>query len=285
MNDKPFGIIYKATNIVNQKVYIGQTIRGFENRKKQHERSANSGSVVKFHLALKKYSLESFCWEVLCNCYDLKQLNIMEEFYIWKNNSTSKDYGYNIKAGGNNCKLSEETKKKISEKAKGRKHSDESKRKMSLSRSGENHFRFGKGLTDEHKDKLRAIRLGTKHSESSKLKMSLSRMGDKNVNYGKKIQVSQRTKDKISKKTSGSNNPMWGKKHSEETKNSISKKAIGRIPGTAKKVIDTETGQIFNSAKEAAMHAGINHGTMKDRLNGRRTNKTNYKYYEHQRNN
>jgi hypothetical protein len=71
-----------------------------------------------------------------------------------------------------------------------------------------------------------------------------------------------------------------GKTHSEETRNKMREKSIGRIPGTAKKVIDTSTGRIFNSAKEAAIYSGINHGTMKDRLNGRRTNKTTYKYYE-----
>jgi group I intron endonuclease len=279
--EKPFGVIYKVTNIINQKVYIGQTIRRFDTRKKQHIMSATKGSKVKFHLAISKYGADSFHWEVVCDCYDLKQLNIMEEFYIWKANSTDKSFGYNIKFGGNNCKLSEETKNKIRDKAKGRRHSEESKRKMSESRSGENHFRFGKHLTDEHKEKIRKIRTGTKHTESAKLKMSIGRMGDKNVNYGRKFKMSQETKDKISNKNSGSKNSMWGKKHSEESKKIMSEKAIGRIPGTAKKVIDTATGRVFNSAKEAALYAGINHGTMKDRLNGRRTNKTTYKYYEH----
>jgi group I intron endonuclease len=281
VNQKPFGVIYKVTNLINGKVYIGQTTKGLEHRKKQHIRLAKNGSEIKFHLALNKYGTESFSWEILCVCYDLKQLNIMEEFYIWKTNSVNKLLGYNIKLGGNNSNLSEDTKKKIGEKARGRKHSEESKIKMSLSRSGENHFRFGKNLTEEHKEKLRQSKIGTKHSEESKAKMSLAKMGAKNVNYGKKIQMSQETKDKISKKSIGENNPMWGKNHSEESRERMSKKAMGRIPGTAKKVIDTSTGAIFNSAKEAACFAGINHGTMKDRLNGRRTNKTTYKYYEH----
>jgi group I intron endonuclease len=280
MNDKPFGIIYKATNTVNQKIYIGQTTRCFDHRKRQHIASSKNGSKIKFHLAINKYGEENFCWEVLCDCYDLKQMNIMEEFYIWKLNSTNKEYGYNIKFGGGNFKLSQETKNKIGEKAKGRKHSDESKRKMSESRKGENHFRFGKQLTDDHKKKLSIARTGKKNSELSKFKMSISRMGERNVNYGKRFSMAQETKDKISNSVSGEKNPMWGKTHSEETRNKMREKSIGRIPGTAKKVIDTSTGRIFNSAKEAAIYSGINHGTMKDRLNGRRTNKTTYKYYE-----
>jgi group I intron endonuclease len=283
--EKPFGVIYKAINTINKKVYIGQTTRCFDRRKKQHIISSKNGSKVKFHLAINKYGEENFCWEILCDCYDLKQLNIMEEFYIWKLNSTNKEYGYNIKFGGGNFKLSQETKNKIGEKSKGRRHSYESRIKMSESRRGENHFRFGKQLTDDHKKKLSIAKTGYKHSESSKLKMSISRMGEKNVNYGKRFNMSQETKNKISNSLSGPKNHMWGKKHSEETRNKMREKSIGRIPGTAKKVIDTSTGRIFNSAKEASVYAGINHGTMKDRLNGRRTNKTTYKYYEDQTNN
>jgi hypothetical protein len=73
---------------------------------------------------------------------------------------------------------------------------------------------------------------------------------------------------------------MFGKKHSEDTKQKIREKTKGRIPTTAKKVINTLENKLFNSAREAADFYNINHGTLRDRLNGKRTNKTTLKYYE-----
>ena len=55
-------IIYKVTNLINGKIYIGQSINTLEYRKSQHEREAkcNKRKTIYFHLALLKYGFENF---------------------------------------------------------------------------------------------------------------------------------------------------------------------------------------------------------------------------------
>lgn len=54
------GIIYKVTNEINDKVYIGQTIRDLEKRKKSHILQSQRGSSYYFHRALVKYGVSTF---------------------------------------------------------------------------------------------------------------------------------------------------------------------------------------------------------------------------------
>lgn len=109
-------LIYKVTNLVNQKVYIGQTINTLDVRKAQHQRDCNRINYVDnyFHNALRKYGFESFTWEVLEECDDLDVLNLLEVKYIQEYDSTNKTKGYNLKSGGlNGGKCTEVTKLKI----------------------------------------------------------------------------------------------------------------------------------------------------------------------------
>lgn len=277
---KPFGVIYKCTNKINGKVYIGQTRQSFSARKRQHKNQAENNSSTYFHKALKKYGFDNFQWEILLVCFSLCELNKKEIYFISFFSSADKTKGYNIKLGGDNYQIAEETKIKIGKANKGKIHSPEAKEKMSKSRTGNKHFRFGKQLTEEHKQKLREKRLGTKHSEETKKKFSESRKGVNNSRFGKGKPMSENQKEKYKIIFSGEKNPMFGKKHSEDTKQKIREKAKGRISPTAKKVIDTSNNKLFNSAREAADFYNINHGTLKDRLNGKRTNKTTLKYYD-----
>lgn len=91
-------------------------------------------------------------------------------------------------------KLSEETKRKMSESRKGKKHpmygkhhSEESKQKMSLAVSGENHRLFGKHHAEETKKKMSLVKIGVKLSKEHKLKLSLAdrtkTTGENNSNW------------------------------------------------------------------------------------------------------
>lgn len=83
----------------------------------------------------------------------------------------------------------------------------------------------GRIFSDETKEKMRQKSLGRKVSEESRKKMSISRTGSNNGMYGKKH--TEESKQKISKNrknTSGENNHFYGKHHSEETKNLLRKK-------------------------------------------------------------
>jgi group I intron endonuclease len=106
--------IYKITNTINGKVYIGQSIH-LKNRMSAH-RSINSESNVGLKRAYKKYGIENFTFEIIKETYDL---DYWEKFYIYWYRSTNPKYGYNISIGGDTCpSKSERTRKKMSKSIK-----------------------------------------------------------------------------------------------------------------------------------------------------------------------
>lgn len=110
--------IYKITNLINNKIYIGQT-----NGKRA--RYFGGGTILKD--AIKKYGKENFKKEIIIEGdFNQELLNDLEIHYIRLFNSSIKNKkGYNIKDGGNGnihgFKMSEKTKYKISKALKGRK--------------------------------------------------------------------------------------------------------------------------------------------------------------------
>ena len=64
-------IIYKATNKINGKSYIGQTTKELDERIKGH---LNSNKNLYFHKALEKYSIDNFEWTILEECNDENEL-------------------------------------------------------------------------------------------------------------------------------------------------------------------------------------------------------------------
>ena len=98
-------IIYKVTNKINNKIYIGRTKHSLKKRKKQHEHlalnlkiKANEKGI--FKNALRKYGLRNFVWEILENLSNEDELIKKESFYINKFKSYDRQYGYNISKTG-----------------------------------------------------------------------------------------------------------------------------------------------------------------------------------------
>lgn len=90
-------VIYKITNIINNKIYIGQT-NNFKQRKLQHiNRSRYKHSPL--YDDMRKYDIDNFKFEVIDKTDDNQQLNDLEQYYIKLYNSM--ESGYNIRAGGN----------------------------------------------------------------------------------------------------------------------------------------------------------------------------------------
>ena len=82
--------IYKTTNLINDKIYIGQCSKTPENSLQY------LGSGINISRAIKKYGKQNFKKDILCVCKTQKQLDTLEEFYIKKYNSTNVITGYNI---------------------------------------------------------------------------------------------------------------------------------------------------------------------------------------------
>lgn len=90
------GIIYQCTNLINQKIYIGQTKQTLEKRKASHLRT-NDNTI--FHKAIRKYGKENFYWEVLGE-YDDDKLDYWENFWIEEKESFyTLGKGYNMTKG------------------------------------------------------------------------------------------------------------------------------------------------------------------------------------------
>ena len=97
------GIIYKATNSQNGKIYIGQTTTSLAERRKQHIVNAFSNNQRKypFQLAIKKYGIASFQWSVLDVANTQEELNLKEIKWIAHFKSyLDSSKGYNRTPGG-----------------------------------------------------------------------------------------------------------------------------------------------------------------------------------------
>lgn len=225
---KPIGYIYLTTCLANGKIYVGR-----------HELNGDKkyiGSGELFKLAVKKYGKENFKRKILRLCYSLHELRVWEHVYIVKHKSYIRSIGYNIAKGDvntseyNPAKLpevrekirkshtgkkhqprSEETKRKISEALKGRKLNKETKLKISSSMKGKNKYWLGKKMSDE-----------------ARLNMSIAKKGKycgtSNPNYG-------------NHKIAGENNPMFGKRHTEEVRRKMSESQIARFKNQNKVII------------------------------------------------
>ena len=97
--------VYKITNKINGKVYIGQTIRPVEYRFNRHMNDAlNNILDTHFARAIRKYGKDSFIIEEIDNAQTQDELNQKEQYWIRYYNSV--EDGYNetdavSKCGGN----------------------------------------------------------------------------------------------------------------------------------------------------------------------------------------
>ena len=96
-------LIYKITNLINNKCYIGQTIKTAEQRWKEHQSHAFGSHLndqnKTLYKAIRKYGLENFTFEVLQdNIETFEKLDKAEIYWIDYYNSFVK--GYNETFGG-----------------------------------------------------------------------------------------------------------------------------------------------------------------------------------------
>lgn len=112
-------VIYKITNLLNGKIYIGQTIGTLKSRKNGYKKEMH---MAKVHgrtsrpivNALNKYGMHNFEFTTVEDeVQSMEELNRLEEYYIKHTESLIEQGGYNIMLGGDNRRMSEDTKRKI----------------------------------------------------------------------------------------------------------------------------------------------------------------------------
>ena len=149
-----YGVIYKITNTLNGKLYVGKTTTPLNQRMASH-RCADT--VI--GKAIRKHGWENFNVEVLEECETPEQLNEREIFWIAYFNCKFPN-GYNLTDGG------EGGGSKI--------YTPERNAKISAANSGENHHMFGKHHTAETCAKISASNMGRIISEDTKAKLALA---------------------------------------------------------------------------------------------------------------
>lgn len=184
--------IYKTTNLINGKCYIGKSEKEFNEN--------YLGSGVLLQKAIKKYGKSNFKVEKIKDCKTIEDLNENEKFYVdvYKNNS------YNLAEGGTGGwttkHFSEKDlikyKKNLSNSQRGRIVNDNTRQKISMSNKGK-FFGDKKTISDKIKEMWKdpnSIYNSTEYREN------LSRAGKNRV-------WSEETKNKISNSRKGGDNP------------------------------------------------------------------------------
>lgn len=264
-----YGIIYKITNTMDGKVYIGQTIRNFHER---YEGSLENTKNRYLKRAIDKYGTEVFeVTEVLDTAETKEELDEKERYYIAFYRSNDRNYGYNITEGGHRGKQADETKKRIADAQRGEK----------------NHM-YGK----RGKDNPRYCRMELTCAKCGK-PIEVSRCDMKRSSYhycssecarSSKLHFKPQTKNRIlvtcdycGKTFERRPSEIIGREHlycSQNCKNRHQKtmlkgrsnpnfgnhKVAGANNGRAKKVLCITTGEVFNSAIEAGIKYGIKRG-------------------------
>ena len=267
-----FGYVYKTTNLVNGKIYIGQ-----------HKSTAfddtyyGSGYILKE--ALQKYGKENFSIDVLEWCSNRDILDEREIYWITQYNTTDKYVGYNISNGGHTTRFfgdnhpmygkhhtaTSKYKNKLSH--IGKKHSAETRNKMSVNNAWK-----GKHLSEDHKHKISLANKGKVHpafSDEARAKIGQANKGKvmseevkqklRNSHLGKKL--SKETRDKLSISHRGQKGYWAGKQRDVNTKIKISKSLIGKKNIKRRSVFSVD-GIIFTGLEEGAIYFGITKSCM-----------------------
>lgn len=238
--------VYRITNTINGKIYIGQTTLTTDRRWKMHLRDCTKERNNKFYNAIKKYGSENFAIDIVEeNITSKEMLNEREKYWIahydcYKN-------GYNSTPGGETSPMCDPiVAKKISETMKGRKFTEEHKRHIREAMAGKS----GTPHTEEHKKYMSELMMNRVVSEQTCEKL-------RQINTGKKQSIATRKKR---------SEAMKGRKFTEEHKSKISESLkinSYRVPGKeharskAIMQIDKTTGEtvnVFESANMASKH-------------------------------
>jgi group I intron endonuclease len=190
MTKKKMVGVYCIENIFNGKKYIGYSTN-IKNRWRNHKNYLKNGTHINNYLqnVYNKYGENIFKFYIIQELdVDENYLCLMEIYWIAYYDAYVLDGGgYNLTRGGEGCLgfcPSQDSRNKMSESGKGRKHTEETKKKMSENHwdnAGENSWWFGRHLTDEHKEHVAKSNIGKKKGKNKTSEhVGVSYVKDKN---------------------------------------------------------------------------------------------------------
>ena len=238
-------VVYKITNIINGKLYIGQTL-DYEERVRHHKQTPfrkNSKEKNRpLYRAMRKYGIENFKFEIIDTAETIEELNEKEIYWIgYYDSCVDNNKGYNLDKGGKNGLKSEETKRKIGEAQK-----------------GELNHAYGKRGGDCHNAK-KVINITKNKIYSSMLDCAIEEFGDKKFLK----QISKVCDANSNRQTyKGNIYRVFDEKGSVVEKiSSVNNKAFEKV-----KVIDIISGKVFDTIRDTAKHFNISENMVRDRI-------------------
>lgn len=173
--NKPITGIYCIENLINHKKYIGLSV-DIRDRWRRHVSELRLDSHENDYLqkSWNVYGQDSFSFSILEECSE-PQLNDKERYYIEKYNTLDRDYGYNLKSGGQDYnRFTDELKERIRKAVKAS-YDDPNRRKIQRDNAlkqwadpsvkkkilGENNGMYGRHHTEESKKKMSEKKMGT----------------------------------------------------------------------------------------------------------------------------
>ena len=234
--------LYKITNIVNQKTYIGQTISPTQ-RWYAHQ-SASANPKVPLQFAIKKYGNHNFDFQIIAQCVSQDDANYLETELVKQYNSyIANGKGYNATFGGMNAPKTEEWKQIMSDKMKNIWQNNPDTWKSLIG----NRWNEGKKQSKEtikkrvdkykqyYKDKPGPTVGRSIHSEEHKTKLSKAWKGIKNPNYGKPLP--EKTKEKLRRFDIDTRNSIIKEYQSEGVSLRQLARKYDTSPGTIRKIV------------------------------------------------
>lgn len=225
------GYIYKITNKLNNKIYIGQTIKErATDRFSQHRYLANhidqENSISYLHRAMHLQGVDNFSFEVI-EQVENEQLNEREKYWISFYNSLAPN-GYNLTEGG----------------------------------AGTIGYSRPQSVEEKEKRKQSNKNFYIQHPEAKQIVSERTKKLWENEEYRKKVTESNKKfYQEHSDMFKGENNPMYGKKHTQEALDKIKAHAATRKLRIAQLDKDTlEVIQIFDGVKDAEKALKVSHG-------------------------
>lgn len=176
-NEQIVGIIYLIRNAINNKKYVGQTVRALNDRISDYKRGYGNEYL---NNAFNKYGWENFEFSIIDTAQTIDELNTKEIRYITEYNTTNKEFGYNIEEGGRNAIPDIETIEKMSKSHIGIKQTDSwiSKRIAKAGTSEAKKYgriKINKEHDNQHNNSLKYW-LGKNRDEKTKIKISETKL-------------------------------------------------------------------------------------------------------------
>jgi group I intron endonuclease len=218
------GIIYAIENKINNKKYVGQTVRSLADRINDYKSGMGNDYL---NNSFKKYGFNNFEFKIIDTASTIEELNAKEIQYILNYKSNNKEFGYNIESGGKNAIPDVDTLEKMSKSHLGMVQSDEWVDKRIAKAGSKDAKKYGKEKTEEEK-----------------LKLSI-----KSPKYWQGKNRNEETKNKISK--TKKENGL-----SEKQKTIICKK-VYKVDFKTNKIIER-----FESTANASKTKGVNQSTI-----------------------